>query len=203
MRRFDQSFLLSIINFQRGCAEVVSVIAMMKADDPECKHDTLKYRLLGERDQIGTWGHEYVRHLSNQIVDLWVSNDFSDCDECKIYFIVLRSLALSDEAQQQKADYIGLVDQIIPYLMEHNAESEAIDLCIEIERLHFLGKYTSQLNFQRICLYLASCVPYIPDPDNAKVKLLNYLVIARFCAAPNNCTENILIWGILFVVLFV
>lgn len=56
--------------------------------------------------------------------------------------------------------------------MEHNAEAEAIDLCIEIEQLNLLETYTSSLNYQRVCLYLTSCVAYLPTPDNTKVYLL-------------------------------
>lgn len=146
--------------YQASCAEVVSVVGMTMADDAECKHDTLNYRLLSKRDDIGAWGHEYVRHLTNQIVELWVEGDLSGSEE---------GSTLSAEAAKQKSDYTDLVEKIIPYLMEHNAESEAIDLCIEIEQLHFLEKHTTQLNFQRVCLYLTSCVAYIPDPDNTKV----------------------------------
>ena len=39
------------------CADVVSVLAMTMSEEREC----LKYRLLGERTEIGHWGHEYVR----------------------------------------------------------------------------------------------------------------------------------------------
>ncbi|KAL7060519.1 hypothetical protein AAHC03_09136 [Spirometra sp. Aus1] len=156
---------------QDPLTKVVSVLGMTMTDNPELKHDTLKYRLLGHQDEIGAWGHEYIRHLTNQIVELWVQNDLSgsaDGSEGSVWSC-LDALGLSESAQKERADYIGLVEQIIPYLMEHNAESEAIDLCIEIEQLHFLEKYTSKLNFQRVCLYLTSCVSYISDPDNTKV----------------------------------
>jgi 26S proteasome regulatory subunit N1 len=39
------------------CADVVSVLAMTMSETREC----LKYRLLGCEDQLGEWGHEYVR----------------------------------------------------------------------------------------------------------------------------------------------
>jgi len=38
-------------------ADVVSVLAMTMSEAKEC----LKFRLLGSEDQIGEWGHEYVR----------------------------------------------------------------------------------------------------------------------------------------------
>lgn len=168
-----------------SCAEVVSVVGMTMADDPECKHDTLKYRLLSKRNDIAAWGHEYVRHLTNQIVELWVEADLSSTEA---------ESNLSQDIQKQKNDYTELVEKIIPYLMEHNAESEAIDLCIEIEQLHFLEKHTTQQNFHRVCLYLTSCVAYIPDPDNTKVcfRFCGYLF--RFLNALKPYIESIMIW---------
>lgn len=77
----------------------------------------------------------------------------------------------------KREQYLALVHMIIPYLMEHNAESEAIDLCIELEKLQFLEKYTSSLNYQRVCLYLTSCVAYLPTPDNTEVLLHVYPVL--------------------------
>ncbi len=62
---------------QKSCADVVSVLGMTMADDPEYKHDTLKFRLLGKHEQLGVWGHEYIRHLRNQIIDIWVEQDLS------------------------------------------------------------------------------------------------------------------------------
>ena len=42
---------------QRFCADVISVLGMTMSEGREC----LKYRLLGSLEQIGSWGHEYVR----------------------------------------------------------------------------------------------------------------------------------------------
>ncbi|KHJ84078.1 hypothetical protein OESDEN_16212 [Oesophagostomum dentatum] len=50
--------------------------------------------------------------------------------------------------------------------MKHNAEVEACDLLIEIERLDLLMEYVEDVDHQRVCLYLLSCAPLTPDPDN-------------------------------------
>ncbi|CDI98389.1 26s proteasome regulatory particle subunit [Echinococcus multilocularis] len=139
------------------CAEVVSVVGMITYDNPDYKTDTLKYRLLSKKDDIGVWGHEYVRLLTKQIAEVWDETEVSGSGK-----------GVSEKSMKQK-EYLGLAGKIIPYLMEHNAESEAIDLCMEIENLDFLENYTTELNFQRVCLYLISCAAYIPDPDNVKV----------------------------------
>ena len=47
--------------FQRFCADIISVLGMTFSDNKE----SLKYRLLGSKESIGSWGHEYVRYISH------------------------------------------------------------------------------------------------------------------------------------------
>lgn len=58
-----------------------------------------------------------------------------------------------------------MVDQIIPEFINHNEEPEAVDLLLEVERLQDLTKFTSNTNFDRVCIYLLSCAPYAADPE--------------------------------------
>ena len=51
-------------------------------------------------------------------------------------------------------DLVALAKEIIPYNMQHNAETEACDLLMEIEQLELLEQYVDQNSFQRVCLYL-------------------------------------------------
>ncbi|XP_055637853.1 26S proteasome non-ATPase regulatory subunit 2 [Toxorhynchites rutilus septentrionalis] len=122
-------------------AEIISVLAMTMGGGKEC----LVYRLLCEDDNatIGEWGHEYVRHLSAEIASNW-----------------------PDTTEDFKKRLIALVYQIVPYNMAHNAEAEACDLLMEIERLDLLGGYVDESAYPRVCLYLQSCVPYVPEPEN-------------------------------------
>ena len=39
------------------CADIISVLAMTNTEGTEC----LQYRLLGSKDGVIEWGHEYVR----------------------------------------------------------------------------------------------------------------------------------------------
>ncbi|CAH8567948.1 unnamed protein product [Dicrocoelium dendriticum] len=142
---------------KRLCADVVSVIGMTMTDKPESRYDTLNYRLLGSGSEIGAWGHEYVRHLTTQVVAVWQEKDLGAIQD------------RDEDATRLREQYLSLVHSIIPYLMEHNAEAEAIDLCVEIEKLNLLEQYTSASNYQRVCLYSTSCVPYLPTPDNTEV----------------------------------
>lgn len=49
---------------------------------------------------------------------------------------------------------ILLTKQIVPYNMAHNAEAEACDLLMEIERLDLLEQYVDENIYSRVCLYL-------------------------------------------------
>lgn len=42
---------------KKSCADVISILAMCADERSDC----IKYRLLGSREPIGEWGHEYVR----------------------------------------------------------------------------------------------------------------------------------------------
>ena len=50
------------------CADVVSVLAMTMSEEREC----LKFKLLGNTntEEIELWGHEYVRHLAGEVVNV-------------------------------------------------------------------------------------------------------------------------------------
>ncbi len=65
-------------------------------------------------------------------------------------------------------DLLHLVDQIVPFHMSHNAEPEAVDLLLEVERLDDLSQHVDEKNYARTCLYLASCCSYLPEPDDQK-----------------------------------
>jgi 26S proteasome regulatory subunit N1 len=52
-------------------ADIVSVLATTVAGK-EGERKALKFRLMGSHDQIGVWGHEYLRHLAGEI-----SEDFN------------------------------------------------------------------------------------------------------------------------------
>lgn len=128
------------------CAEIISVLAMTMGTGKDC----LVYRLLCDENakecEIANWGHEYVRHLSGEIASNW------------------------HEASPQFRERLEvLVDQIIPYNMAHNAEAEACDLLMEVEKLNLLEKYVDESAYPRVCLYLQSCVPYVPDPENVSL----------------------------------
>jgi 26S proteasome regulatory subunit N1 len=66
-----------------------------------------------------------------------------------------------------------MVDVIVPFHVTHNAEAEAIDLLIEVQRLNNLMKLEKidENNYERICLYLIKTADYMSDPDDLTVRV--------------------------------
>lgn len=144
---------------KRFCADIISILAMTMSEEREC----LAYRLLGSREEIGSWGHEYVRHLAGEIALEWpnIQND-----------------------PGKKVDVLNLAEQIVPYHMAHNAEAEACDLLMEIEMLEMLDQYVDKDAFPRVALYLTSCVPYVPEPENSNLLKAALKLFRRFQKYP-------------------
>ncbi|KAK3103587.1 hypothetical protein FSP39_020371 [Pinctada imbricata] len=128
---------------KRFCADIISVMGMTKSGE---ERDSLKYRLLGSKEEIGSWGHEYVRHLAGQVAQEWQD--------------------LGEQDNEMREKLLTMTKEIVPYHMDHNAEAEACDLLMEIEKLDLLQNYVDENVYPRVCLYLTSCVPYVPDPEN-------------------------------------
>ena len=49
---------------------------------------------------------------------------------------------------------LSLTNEIIPFLMRHNAEADACDLLMEIEQLDLIETFVDKDTFPRVCLYL-------------------------------------------------
>lgn len=64
-----------------------------------------------------------------------------------------------------------MVDVIVPFNVSHNAEAEAIDLLIEVQRLKKILDLDTidQNNYRRVCLYLIKTADFMSDPDDYAV----------------------------------
>uniref|UniRef100_A0A665TWY9 26S proteasome non-ATPase regulatory subunit 2 n=1 Tax=Echeneis naucrates TaxID=173247 RepID=A0A665TWY9_ECHNA len=142
------------------CADVVSVLAMTMSGEREC----LKYRLLGSQEELASWGHEYVRHLAGEVAKEW------------------QEVEENDKTQQETL--LKLVKEIVPYNMAHNAEHEACDLLMEIERLDMLENYIDENAYGKVCLYLTSCVSYVPEPENSALLRCALNIFRKFNRYP-------------------
>ncbi|CAG2107799.1 unnamed protein product [Medioppia subpectinata] len=143
-------------------ADIVSILAMTinPTESVNTSGEALKYRLIGSHETIGSWGHEYVRHLSGEIATEWQSETATD---------------------DSKKELLALVQDIVPYNMLHNAESEATDLLMEIERMDLLEQHIDNDDLcQKVCLYLTSCVPFVPDPENTTLLKTALSIFLKF-----------------------
>jgi 26S proteasome regulatory subunit N1 len=123
-------------------AEILSVLAMTYSDSGE--RETLKFRLLasavGEVEDPGLWGHEYMRHLSSEIGEEY--NARSEKDET----------AVDDEAKTKELLDLALL--IVPFSLKHNAEADAVDLLLELESINKLPQFVDKDTYARTCRYI-------------------------------------------------
>ena len=139
------------------------------------ERESLKFKLAGARDyetmaskgaiskhaadNLNSWGHEFVRSLAGEIGQEYNQR-------------ILESGA-DPESDEPFADLLKMVHAIVPFHLTHNAEAEAVDLLIEVQRLKFLLELDGidENNYQRICLYLMKTANYMSDPDDLQVRM--------------------------------
>ncbi|KXT12085.1 hypothetical protein AC579_1851 [Pseudocercospora musae] len=125
-------------------ADTLSVLGMTYSDDEDTR-DTLKYRLLAPSTDLGSWGHEYMRHLALEIGQEYQKR-------------------LDDEKDTE--DIINLALSLVPFFLKHNAEADAVDILSELEMIEQLPKHLDENTYARVCLYMVSMVPLLTYPDN-------------------------------------
>jgi 26S proteasome regulatory subunit N1 len=151
-------------------ADVLAVLAMTMGNHEE--RESLKFKLSGMKDystltqrnssspliptddNLGSWGHEFVRSLAGEIGQEYnhrVTTNGANPDEDDDFM-----------------DLLQMVDVIVPFHISHNAEAEAVDLLIEVQRLRKLQGLESidGRNYKRICLYLVKTADFMSDPDD-------------------------------------
>ncbi|CAL6276619.1 unnamed protein product [Bathycoccus prasinos] len=139
-------------------ADVISVLSMTDSPGENVIPESLKYKMLGSGEEVGFWGHEYVRNLASEIgIEYHRRADLEEGEE---------GVTAKDK---EVDDLMKLVKDIVPFHMSHNAEPEAVDLLIEVEKLEYLIDHVTENNYSRTCLYLISCSSYLPEPEDGIV----------------------------------
>jgi 26S proteasome regulatory subunit N1 len=172
----DTDFIL----LRARLADVLSVLAMTMGDAEGRESLTFKlngmkdYELLKTKgkseeneDNLGCWGHEYVRSLAGEIGQEYNSRVIDGADP---------------DTDEPFSDLLGMVDVIVPFHISHNAEAEAVDLLIEVQRLAKLKDVDTidEKNFSRICLYLIKTADFMSDPDDlAEMLEIAYFLFVR------------------------
>lgn len=128
---------------RNSLADVLSVIGMTYSDEE--RQDTLKYRLLAPTQDVGSWGHEYVRHLALEIGEVYGKRIAAD---------------------ESTADLVDLALTLVPLFLKSNQEADAVDLMSELEVIEELPKFVDENTYGRVCLYMVSMVNLLTYPDN-------------------------------------
>ena len=111
-------------------------------------------------DNLGSWGHEFVRSLAGEIGQEYNQRVIDGADP---------------DSDEPFKDLLGMVDVIVPFHVTHNAEAEAVDLLIEVQRLKNLLDLETidKTNYERICLYLVKTADFMSDPDDLSVSTVH------------------------------
>lgn len=142
---------------KNSVADVLSVIGMTFSD--EDRQDTLKYRLLAPTSDIGSWGHEYVRHLALEIGEVYSKRIFAD---------------------EPTNDLVDLALILVPLFLKSNADADAVDLMSELEIIEKLPQFVDEDTYSRVCLYMVSMVNLLTYPDNELFLRVAYEIYKQY-----------------------
>ena len=132
-------------------ADILSVLAMTYSDTQP--RGTLRYRLLSAQlspssplSEPGSWGHEYVRHLAAELGEEYNSREFDEA-------------GVEKESEENKVpgtvdDLRALAMQCATFLLQHNAEPDAVDLLEELEIVDRLVDLVDENTYERVCQYM-------------------------------------------------
>lgn len=134
-------------DFKKLLADLISVLAMTMSEVGS--NESLKFVLLGTKTDLIFWGHEYLRSLAGEI-----ATDYNK--------------RVEKGENTDELDF--LVNIIVPYNMK-NSEPEAVDLLIEVEKLHTILPHCNENNYQRVCNYLLSCAQFGADTEEIQRSL--------------------------------
>lgn len=124
-------------------ALLCSVVSILAMGQDRNLRDTLRYCLRAGEVDVGDWGHEYVRQLEAEIAEEWNSD------------------------QENRNKLLSLIKSIVAFDMKHNAEIQACDLLMEIDRLDLLQ--VDKSNYLKVCLYLINCSIYVVEPERTNI----------------------------------
>ncbi len=114
---------------------------------------TLRYRLLSaslspskKLSEPGSWGHEYVRHLAAELGEEYSLREFDETGEEKT----------TDENRVPDTveDLQALAIECATFLLQHNAEPDAVDLLEELEIVDRIVDIVDDNTYERVCQYM-------------------------------------------------
>ncbi|KAH1074078.1 hypothetical protein J1N35_026406 [Gossypium stocksii] len=149
------------LDLKKYLADILSVLPLTMST--EGKQKMLKYRLLGSEGDISSWAHGYVRILAGEISQEYLMRQVRN-------LTIYRYLYLP----------CFPVSNIFVHSAQHNVESEAVDLLMEVNNLNPLTEHVDITNFRRTCLYLTSAARYLLDLDDILFMDIAYSIYLMF-----------------------
>ncbi|OSX63471.1 hypothetical protein POSPLADRAFT_1180395 [Postia placenta MAD-698-R-SB12] len=147
-------------------ADILSVLAMTYSDTEP--RGTLRYRLLSSSlrpsasssplSTPGSWGHEYVRHLAAELGEEHNARTLGEDVEAEVK-PVEEVIGSTEELQE-------LAMECATFLLQHNAEPDAVDLLEELEIADRIAELVDENTYERVCQYMIRCVNLLPTPDD-------------------------------------
>jgi len=128
--------------FKKQVADLISVLGITMSEDKTL--DSVEFALLGTKQNLDSWGHQYLRSLAGEVATKY------------------NQLA-NEEKDASHLDF--LIDAIAPHCMKSHEEPEAVDLLAEVEQLEKLVPLCTENNYKRVCKYLISSAPYAADQE--------------------------------------
>ncbi|KAJ6144530.1 hypothetical protein N7470_008425 [Penicillium chermesinum] len=138
-------------------ADTLSVLGMTYGDEE--KLETLKYRLLAKSEDLGSWGHEYIRHLALEIGQEYQTRL---------------------NAEKETQDLVDLALSLVPYFLSHNAEADAVDLLSEMEIIEEIPRFVDENTYPRVCLYMVSMVNLLTYPEDQQFLKTAHEIYVRY-----------------------
>lgn len=158
---------------QRTFADVLAVLAMASVEETR---DCLRYKLLGNKADLASWGHEFVRALAGD-----VSGESQDLAETLPATTEEDGMVEIDQAQVAEPvvfppkatmeELDEMINIIFPFQVDRNLESEAIDMLFDCDRLPRIVEKVHKANFDRVALYLVRLADYTTDAEETETVL--------------------------------
>jgi 26S proteasome regulatory subunit N1 len=136
---------------QAEFADFLSVISMIFGE--KGARTSLYYLLKGTNKDFTEWGHEYVSNLAS---------DLGSEYEIRM------------ENNEPYDELLAIVDKIVPYFVVNNAEHDAIDLLLIVDKSEDIKGYVTEQNFSKVYMYLSGVCGYSSDQDEL-VKILTIM----------------------------
>lgn len=162
--------------FQLALRDLLAVLVMVT---PDITDTSLGWVLQGSRQNLTTWGQEFIHSLSSDI-----------------------SKEYLNRLDQERGfdDLLDLVAVIVPYLIEQHSENEAVDLLLEVEKLDTIMDLVNPNNYKRICLYLMASSNYAADTDEQRSILeITYNIFSKFKEYANALRVAVKMNNMLFI----